>query len=483
MKHYTLAVPVLFALLGSSAPKGGITWDPIYEDALARAASEKKVVFIAVNMDGERANDRMVKEMYKEKSILELSTSTINLIASNSTHSQGDKTCKRFGGVSCPEHRRVDVSVRGSVLKPDAEGYVIAPQHVWLGPDGAVILSVPYAISVPEMEWCFVTALRTLDPGFQFKLSSGARAPRALVMGDVAETQAAGQRGSAPPTREEALELLDEIKRGGRSGGRGGWAEREQNIRRLVQADEPEAREYVLTHLRAAAGGRWGGGGGGRGSGEGEEGQQRPDRRATLLRWIGEVSPPSYWEVCAEFISSGEDVLRKDAVVALEQLAAPESLKVIRSAVKKEKDPMIRKNLYRALGTAGNADKGVRKILLKEATDKRNELWRLNSIIALGFLAPDEDVDELLRVTFEEKEGPDQVAAVLSMAITRNTDWLEVLKAKEKDAATSEELRETLKTSIEILEGGPLWKLVPDVKQVASDEIVRRRSFGSVDGR
>lgn len=497
MKHLLFAAPVLVSLLAFVGPSSsGIEWDHTYEDALARAAAEKKVVFIAVNMDGERANEEMVKKTYKEKRIVELSGSTINLIASNDTHTKGDGPCKRFGLVTCPEHRRIDISVRGKVLKPDEEGYVIAPQHVWLGPDAKVILSVPYQVSDAELEWCFFTALRAVDPNFAWRLSAGARAPRMLVMGDVVKTAGMGQLGSAPPTREEALQLLDELKRGsgfgggGGQGGQGGpgagWAERVAKVRRLAQADEPEAREYLLTYLRAASGRGFGGGGGGRGGGGGgaggqggqDEGPQAPDRRALLLRWIGEASPQSYWEVCIEFISAGEDSLRKEAIVALEQIAAPESIKQIRAAVGKEKDPAIRKNLFRALGTAGSTDSNARKMLLKQAKDKRNDLWRANSLLALGFLAPEDDVHEFLTEALAGQEENDLDAVILAVAITRDKKWIEPLKAKQEDQKLSETQRELLKRAIGVLEGEPLSSIAADVQRVGSDEIPRRRLFG-----
>jgi len=458
---------LLIAVALATPVAGGIDWHPTFEDALALAASEEKVVFIAVNMDGERANNRTVKEVYGDKQILALSELTVNLVASNATHVKGDRPCSRFGAITCAEHRRVDVSVRGQVLHPDDEGYVVAPQHVWLNPDGEVLLSVPYFISAPEMEWCFVTALRTVDPEFEFRLSPGARAPKGLILGDVFDSKSAGEKGRTGPTREEAMDLLDQLKRGVEKG------QRDRLIRRLARADEPEARKYIISVLRA--GGRGRGMGGGRGSGG--EGEEQGDRRAKLLRWVGVGSPPSYWEVAAEFISSGEEVLRREAVVALEQLAAPESLRAIRSALKKEKDPAIKKNLYRALGAVGAADKGARKLLLKQAKDQRSDLWRLNSIIALGYLAQDESVDELLAELIEETEGPDQIAATLAIALTRNGDWIEVLKAKEQDEATGEELKEVLKVSIGVLEGQPLSTIREAIKKVASDELPRRRSF------
>ena len=155
-----LATSVLLLLPLPVRPVAGaadIDWQPSYETALLRAADEDRVLFVAVNMDGERANDRTADKTYHDKTVVGLSEHTLNLVASLSEHAKPDRTCPRFGDVTCADHRRVDIDVRENVLAPDDEGYVIAPQHVFLKPDGEVILSVPYEISAAELEWCFVT--------------------------------------------------------------------------------------------------------------------------------------------------------------------------------------------------------------------------------------------------------------------------------------------------------------------------------------
>ena len=115
----------LLAFIPGTVPSAGIEWQASYELALIQAQAENKVVFVAVNMDGERANDRMVKNVYRDKVIVKLAAETINLVASNNTHGSGS-VCSRFGSISCVEHRQVDVRVRGQVLAPDAERKSVA---------------------------------------------------------------------------------------------------------------------------------------------------------------------------------------------------------------------------------------------------------------------------------------------------------------------------------------------------------------------
>jgi len=457
-----------------------IPWRGQFEDALKSAATSKQVIFLAVNMDGERANDRMVKEVYRDKRIQELAGHTLNLVASNDSHAKDGKTCPRFKHVTCKEHRRTDVDVRDTVLTPNKEGYVVAPQHVFLAPDGSVILSVPFGIAASELEWCFVSALRTVDPDFEFELSSAARAPKRLIMGGVHKVGATPD--ALPLTREDALELISEVKKGLLRG-----EERERAHRRLATADEEEARKFILGVLRtvprgAGSGGGRGGGGGGVG-GDTDGDQSRRDRRPALMHWIGVASPPSYWEVCAEFLDENVLALRKEAIVALEQLAARESLKVLTSHVRKEKDLSIKKNILRAIGAAGRDDKGARKLLLKQSNDDRELLLQLNAIIALGSLSPHEDVAEFLNETLNKGEGELQIAAVLAMGFTRDVVWLESLKEVLEEGGVDTALKDAIKTTIATLEGGALAGLEGTLMQIARDEIFRERVLGTGGGR
>lgn len=473
MRATRLLLPVL-VLFSASLQAGDIAWRTDLRETLREAKASKQVVFVAVNMDGERANDRMVKDVYKDKLIVELAGRSLNLVASNDTHAGEGKTCPRFGHVTCKEHRHVDVDVRTQVLAPDEEGYVIAPQHLFLGPDGQVLLSVPYEVGVAELEWCFVAALKAVDPDLVLEPSKEARPPKRLVMAGV---HALGAESSELPlTREGALELVAELKKGMIRG-----AERQKSLRKLAMADEKEAREYLLNVLRTAPGRGAGGGGRGGGGGGGPEGEKN-DPRPRLMHWIGANSPASYWEVCAEFLGENDLLLRKEAVVAVEQLGSPDALKAIQKALRKEKDESVAKNLLRALGTCGGDDKGARKTLLKQAKSDKKPLLQANAVVALGWLSPDEEVAEFLTETLSEGEGQVQIGAVLAMAITRDGAWVELLQAKLEDEPEAP-LKEAIEAALAVLKGGPLGGIEGDVTRITSDELKRERLFGTGRGR
>jgi len=268
-----------------------------------------------------------------------------------------------------------------------------------------------------------------------------------------------GETAHPPMTREEALELIKELKKGR-------VEHKQEKIKRLVTADEPEAREFVTTTLRA-----------GRASG-GKRGAAPKDRRGELLRWIGVHSPPSYWEVAVEFISAGEESVRKEAIVALEQLGAPESLKDVSKHLGKESDPLIKKNLYRALGAVARDDRRARGTLIKRAGDGRDELLQANAILALGLVAPNEEVDETLREVLEEEGEDAQVAALLAMGLTRNEQWVEFLQGLPRDV-TARRRSSAIEVSLGVLKGAPLSSMEELVMSAGGDHIPRARIFAT----
>lgn len=462
-----LPLAALLALL--PARTQDIAWQPDYEATLAQAASGNRVVFVAINMDGERANDRMAKEVYHDPAIEELAARTLPLVASVTEHSTGDM-CPRFGAIPCSAHRTVDTLVRTRLLKPDARGYVVAPQHVFLGSKGEVLLSVPYELTVHELEWCFATALTLADPANPVQPSSKARAPKRLVMGGVFEL---GTGGGAMLSREQVIELIKELKKGTMGG-----EEVESALRDLVTADEPEAMDFVSTLLR-------GGGGGGRGGGAEAE-RVQGGRSARILRWIGVWSPRSWWELPAEYAVGGREDLRREAIVALEQIGAPESLKRIQEGLRKEKEPRIAKDYLRALGSVGATAPGTLDTLLKYVRREKDGLLRANAIVAIGYLPGDDEVraalTELLDVPEAERaeKSRERIAAACAMGLSRDSSWRPLLESVRAEAEQSgdEQLGGAADAALSVLRVGDLATLRKHVMEVCEDDIPRERLFG-----
>lgn len=440
---------------------GDIAWEGSYDAALKRARDEGRVVFVAVNMDGERANDRMVKDVYTDKSIVALAGQTVNLIASAAHHSESG-TCPRFGGISCKAHRDAEQALREEYLRPAADGQVVAPQHLFLDPEGNVLLSVVYGVRTEELEWCFVTALKQVDPDTSVKASARARAPRRVVLGatsDPAELEPI-------PSRAEVEEIAKELKKGTLRG-----SERMDAVLRLLLTDDPVAIETVLQELRAGPGGARGGGRGG--------GERNVEQKARILHRCGVVSPAAYWAAIVELVDSSEDELRHETIAALEQLAAPESLKDVRAALKKTKEPRAERGLLRALGSAGAADKGVRAELLKRAEHEQDSVLRINAVLALGHLTPHDEVATFLGNLLADPSAEEdlRVAAACAMALTRAAEWKTALEPHAQ-AAQDTPLKAACVAAVQALEQGSLSRIEEPFVRVSRDEIVRERYFG-----
>jgi hypothetical protein len=474
------ALSLLLIVVAAPPPTASeIQWQTSYEKTLEQAAANKKVVFLAVNMDGEKANERMLEKVYTDKAIVELSQSTLNLIASAAEHAAADKPCPRFHGLLCLDHRRTDTAARKEILKADSDGLVIAPQDVFLGPDGKVILSVPYEITAHELEWCFVTAIAKVDPASKIAMPPGARMPRRVVMGGVFDPKSTAGGAVAVLTKKELLELIKELRKGTLKP-----EERIESLRRILMSDEPDAIAFIQDEMRSGAGGGGGGGGGGKfggGGGGGGRGDGGDDKHKRILHTIGVLSPPPYWEIALQSIDDHEVVLRTEAAVALEQLAAPESVRGLQAALQKEKDPAVQKELLRALGTTGAADAHVRSMLIGKAKSEKSELLRLNAILALGSCDQEADVKDALKTALEKGSDKEKTAAACAIAMTRDETWVPVIEAATKDAK-DEALVKAAAASIAVLKGGDIKKIREPMSKIGQDKVQRERLFGKVEG-
>jgi hypothetical protein len=467
-----LAVPLVAGLSLNPTPEdAGIAWQPTLQAAFDAAQESETVVFLAVNMDGERANDEAANRLYRDKEILALAAETVNVVASRFEH--GGSACKRFGTITCADHQDVDKKARAQVLKPGMDGEVIAPQHVWLAADGTVLLSVPYQVSKQELTWCFITALNQVaDPESQRKMPSSARAPRRLVMDGVTD---GGADGIRPLSDEEVEKTVERLRSGVET------QERVRLIYSLIATDHPDAVEAVAKELSGA---NIRGGGGRRGGMENFMAQLN-ERKRGLLGRIGTFSPPAYWEAVVTQIEDEDDALRLAAAVALEQLAAKDSLKTVKARLKKEESLIVKAALLRAQGTAGAGDSSAKSNLLSTAKKKKeDEILRLNALYALGAHAKDKGVRKHLDAVVAEGSAKERQALVLGLAFARSEAVAEALfpllgdQGEALDPAT----RAALEAAQAVLEGGNLSGLAGLVEEILGDTVRRERFFGSAQG-
>ncbi len=451
----------LFAIL-PAARADAIVWDASFDAALAKAKAENKPIFIAVNMDGEPVCEELVKRHYRDERIVKLSGSTINLFASRFSHKGGDKACARAGNIPCRSHQQVERDVRRDVFNIAPGEPVNAPNHIWLNPDGSVILSVPFMITTGQLEWCMVEAIRKVDPTFEWNLRASARAPRRLIYGDPREKEqdkaGSGERGGGRSTEAEPLdkkeldEVLDAVKKGSGRGDRGNTAR--QYFPSLIVTDDKKAIDFVESWITS----RWASG--------------RPGER--LLHEIGRTSPPSFWEVAAAALSHSDLAVRNEAIVALEQLAEPKSLKALLKQKSSEKEDAAAANLIRAIASVGRGKKSAESLVLKTAAKDKKHFMRIHAIIGLVYIEDREKVNDVLVKSLGSDNPGIRAAAAYSIAIRREHDLRDALAVAinaEKDLTC----KTYLGAAAAALRGGGLRLIEGVLREYALDDIVRDR--------
>ena len=197
---------------------------------------------------------------------------------------------------------------------------------------------------------------------------------------------------------------------------------------------------------------------------------------------IGVVSPPGYWELACESLGDADVTVRGEAAVALEQLAAPESVRAMTVALLKESDVGVKKDILRAIGSAGANDAKARAALIKRAKTDKDELLRWNSIAALAFATADADVVAFLQATLAGKDPRAKTAAACALGMSRDKQFLAALKAQVVELTPEADSLEkqsqaAIGTAIGVLEGAPFREMEAPLKKICADTIDRERWF------
>lgn len=391
-----------------------VRWTPSFADALAQSQREHKVLMLAFNMAGERANDELVADHYRDATLGRLSQHTVNVFCSTAA-------VPRVAGVGVGQQQEAERLARLQVLKIGPGEDVIAPQHVFVHPDGTVLSSVPYRVTKGELEWVWVDAIRKVDATFAWQPSEGARAPGRLELGGVGRGA-----NTPPPTKQQVEEALKTLKKS-----RGGVLRNLDQVELLLHSDDAAAIAFVDTTLRTVQGGPL----------------------AAALDSIGVVSPKVWHAVVTDRLDDRDANVRCAAARALEHLAEPKALPALRKQYRAEKDERARGRLLRAMASCGPSETDVRtqidKVLAKEpAADVR-----AHAVLALALV---EDRDHVLEgLTAALRDGSAKVRATAAFALAMRRDATTADRLAE--AASREEEPDTkawLDAAVETVRGG-----------------------------
>jgi HEAT repeat protein len=431
------AIRLLSLLVGfAGAPllaQTGVRWTPAFDVALATAKAEQKVVLLAFNLAGERANDELVADHYKDGLLGALSLLTVNVFCSPSAE-------PRVAGVSVAQQQAAEQAARLQVLKIGPGEDVIAPQHVFLGPDGTVLSSVPYRVTKGELEWAWVDAIRRVDPTFSWKLSPGARAPGRLGFGRVERGQ-----NDTPPTAAEVEAALKELRKS-----RGGLLRNLQSVEVLMRSDAPEAIQFVDTTLKGI--------------------QATP--LAAALDTIGVISPKAYHAVVTAHLGDRDDDVRYAAAGALERLAEPKALPAALKQLKVEKQDRVRGRLLRACASSAPTHKDVMAQVEKTLAKEPSADVRAHAVLALALVEDKARVLAGLDTALRDRSAKVRATVAYALAARRETEFAHRLG----EAASREEDAETkawLEAAVGVVRGGDGKPFEHFLERVLGEQPVR----------
>lgn len=139
-----------------------IAWERDLDVAVRKCAEEHRPLFIAVNMDGESACERIVREQYKDPAFVALTRRAVCVVASAFRHSARDVDdqgrripCPRLGRVTCGEHMALEPILFERYLGGDR----IAPRHALITPEGKKRFDLTLLFDLAEVDRTFARAL------------------------------------------------------------------------------------------------------------------------------------------------------------------------------------------------------------------------------------------------------------------------------------------------------------------------------------
>ncbi len=406
-----LAVALCVALAVTLPAQGKITWAKDFRAALAKAKKENKLLVACISMKGERVCDVILAEHYRDSKITALSRHTVNLFcAAHGTEAQ----------------KEMDYRVRIDLLKMSEKDWMVAPQHVIFSPDGKVISSVPYFLSVGELEWMWAEALRKHDGDFKWKYGERVRAPSRLKLAKV-ET---AKEVVKPPTRKELDVILRAIKRES-----GGYYGAKEKLPVIVRHPGSVARKFVERILKSL--------------------ETSNQERITVLQTIGANSPRVWYVIVTPMLSRDDPGVRAAAARALRDLGERKAVGALVARWRKETSTDVRGELLRAMAVCGPTDVHVVKLLPFVLKEHADEDVRVHAVVAVAALESRNAVTTGLTTALADRGPRVRATAAYAIAARRDTAVLEAL-----EAATAKEQDKDVKVWMEaagkVVDGGSM---------------------------
>ncbi len=200
-------------------PPTQIGWQRSLDDAKRLAEVTGRPLFVAINMDGESASERIVRESYRDPGFVAQTRGCVCVVGSLFRHSPRDHDedgrripCPRLGSVTCGEHIALE-----PLLYEMLGGERVAPRHAFVRLDGTKVFDESLLFDMRDLDRMLAEALRGQNDephagtdGDSFDAVT--RAPNAAARARLE------QRLSVAPDAAFLSGQLDAIRRTGDSG-------------------------------------------------------------------------------------------------------------------------------------------------------------------------------------------------------------------------------------------------------------------------
>ncbi|HEX5138342.1 MAG TPA: HEAT repeat domain-containing protein [Planctomycetota bacterium] len=338
---FLLLLPLLAA-----ADHPQIEWCPDFDKAFEIARERKCPVMICINSkDREKANEKTAKDIYHDPEFVELSKGFVMVVMSTIGHKEKGP-CPRFGIVTCEEHlhcwQTLSAKYGDRFVSDAARGEMITPQHAWFAPDGTLLARKEFWMDKRELMQRMQNALDSVAA----KATEKEKGP--------------GEEGAAPGAPPlSAAERADLAKAGGSDA-----EARKMALGNLLATEKPAVRAAVIELLQTAT---------------------DTDVKCDVIRALGKAQVAEARVPIEEHLEHRDATVRSFAAVALEDLGQKESIEPLLKRVKKESDPVARKNACRAVGKCGGlvADEEAAAALLKVLGNDKQNMVKKHAALAL----------------------------------------------------------------------------------------------------
>lgn len=220
-----------------------IEWQRSLDDALAIAAAEQRPLFVAINVDGESASDRIVVERYRDPAFVAWTRRFACVVGHPFRHTprdvdeRGERVlCPRLGNVTCGEHVANEPAVYERYLKDHER---VSPRHALVASDGTKAFDLYLLFDLRELDRALETsAAQAPAPAVEPRWNE-------LALADLAARRENAARGVLEAlvgdlrTSAQRVEALGAIAKAGDAGSIGA-------LRVVMTADRSEATLAAL---------------------------------------------------------------------------------------------------------------------------------------------------------------------------------------------------------------------------------------------